>query len=44
MLINNAGLAAIALLADYSNLDLFRHVMESNLTGWCNAHTMPHPI
>src|SRR5512136_2012757 len=30
LLVNNAGLAVIARLEDYSNLDLFRHTMDVN--------------
>jgi short-subunit dehydrogenase len=44
MLINNAGLAAIALLSDYPNLDLFRHVMEVNFNGavYCTYYALPY--
>jgi len=33
MLVNNAGLAVIAKLEDYSDLGLFRHTMEVNFYG-----------
>ncbi|MEW5941663.1 MAG: SDR family oxidoreductase, partial [Chloroflexota bacterium] len=39
MLINNAGLAVVALLRDYVDLRLFRHVMNVNFYGAvCNTY------
>ncbi len=44
MLINNAGLAVIALLEDFPNLDLFRHTMDVNFYGavYCTYYALPH--
>lgn len=44
MLINNAGLAVVALLREYPDLHLFRHVMEVNFYGavHCTYHALPH--
>jgi NADP-dependent 3-hydroxy acid dehydrogenase YdfG len=41
MLVNNAGLAVIARLEDYSNLDLFKHTIDVNFYGavYCTYHT-----
>lgn len=46
MLINNAGLAVIARLEDYTNLSLFQHVMEVNFYGavYCTFYALPHLI
>jgi short-subunit dehydrogenase len=43
MLVNNAGLAVIARLEDYSNLDLFRHTMDVNFYGavYCTYYALP---
>ena len=44
LLVNNAGLAVIARLEDYSNLDLFRHTMDVNFYGAvsCTYHALPY--
>jgi len=44
MLINNAGLAVIARLEDYSDLSLFQHVMDVNFYGtvYCTYYALPH--
>ena len=44
MLVNNAGLAVIARLEDYSNLDLFKHTMDVNYYGavYCTYHALPY--
>jgi len=44
MLINNAGLAVIARLEDYSNLDLFKHTMDINFYGavYCTYYALPY--
>ncbi len=44
MLINNAGLAASALLEDFPNLELFRHTMGVNFYGvvYCTYYALPH--
>ncbi len=44
MLINNAGLTAIALLDDFPDLHLFRHVMEVNFFGQvhCTYYALPY--
>jgi len=44
MLINNAGLAVIARLEDYSDLSLFQHTMEVNFYGavYCTYYALPH--
>mgnify|MGYP001058509729 CR=1 FL=1 len=46
MLINNAGLAVIARLEDYSDLDLFQHTMAVNFFGavYCTYYALPHLI
>ncbi len=46
MLVNNAGLSAIAKLVDYPNLNLFKHVMDTNFTGavHCTYYALPHLI
>jgi short-subunit dehydrogenase len=46
MLVNNAGLAVIARLEDYSDLDLFRHTMDVNFYGavYCTYYALPHLI
>jgi len=46
MLVNNAGLAVIARLEDYSNLDLFKHTMSVNFYGavYCTYYALPHLI
>lgn len=44
MLINNAGLAATALLEQFPNLGLFRQVLDVNLHGAvaCTYYALPH--
>lgn len=44
MLINNAGMAATALFADFADLSLFRQVMEVNFYGavYCTYYALPH--
>jgi len=44
MLINNAGLAVVARLEDYSNLDLFKHTMDVNFYGavYCTYYALPY--
>lgn len=44
MLINNAGLAVVALLREYPDLHLFRHVMDVNFYGavHCTYYALPH--
>lgn len=44
MLINNAGLAVTALLREYFDLRLFRHVMDVNFYGavHCTYYALPH--
>lgn len=46
MLINNAGLAVIARLEDYTDLSLFRHVLDVNFYGavYCTYYALPHLI
>ena len=46
MLVNNAGLAVIARLEDYSDLHLFQHVMDVNFYGgvYCTYYALPHLI
>lgn len=46
MLVNNAGLAVIARLEDFSDLRLFRHTMDVNFYGavYCTYHALPHLI
>src|SRR5512143_1299296 len=46
LLVNNAGMAVIARLEDYSNLALFRHTMDVNFYGsvYCTYHALPHLI
>jgi short-subunit dehydrogenase len=44
MLINNAGLAAIALLDEFPDLSLFRHIMDVNFYGsvHCTYYALPY--
>jgi short-subunit dehydrogenase len=44
LLVNNAGLAATALLEDFPDLTLFRHTMDVNFYGavHCTYHALPH--
>lgn len=44
MLINNAGLAATALLEDFPNLQLFKQVMDVNFNGavYCTYYALPY--
>lgn len=44
MLINNAGMAATALLEDFPNLQLFKHTMEVNFYGavHCTYYALPY--
>lgn len=44
MLINNAGLAVIALFDEFPNLDLFQHTMDVNFYGavYCTYYALPH--
>jgi short-subunit dehydrogenase len=44
LLINNAGLAAIALLEDFHNLNLFKHTMDVNFYGavQCTYYALPY--
>jgi len=44
MLINNAGLAVLARLEDYSNLDLFKHTLNVNFYGavFCTYYALPY--
>jgi len=44
MLINNAGMAVTSLLSDFSDLSLFRQVMEVNFYGavYCTYYALPH--
>jgi short-subunit dehydrogenase len=44
MLVNNAGLAVVARLEDYANLDLFRHTMDVNFFGavHCSYYALPY--
>jgi short-subunit dehydrogenase len=44
MLINNAGLAVIARLEDYSNLELFKHTIGVNFYGavYCTYYALPY--
>jgi len=46
MLVNNAGMAVIARLEDYSDLDLFKHTMDVNFYGavYCTYYALPHLI
>jgi len=46
ILINNAGLAVIARLEDYSDLSLFHHTMDVNFYGavYCTYYALPHLI
>jgi short-subunit dehydrogenase len=46
MLINNAGLAVIARLEDFSDLSLFKHTMEVNFYGavHCTYYALPHLV
>jgi len=44
MLVNNAGLAVIARLEDYANLDLFKHTIDVNFYGavYCTYYALPY--
>ena len=44
MLINNAGLAVLARLEDYTDLQLFRQTIDVNFYGavYCTYHALPH--
>ena len=44
MLINNAGLAVLSLLADYPDLHLFRHTVDVNFYGAvnCTYYALPY--
>ncbi len=44
MLINNAGMAATALFADFPDLRLFKHTMDVNFygCGHCSYHALPY--
>lgn len=44
MLINNAGMAASALLTEYSDLSLFKYTMDVNFYGtvYCTYYALPH--
>jgi NAD(P)-dependent dehydrogenase (short-subunit alcohol dehydrogenase family) len=44
MLINNAGLAVVAVLREHPDLRLFRHVMDVNFYGavHCTYYALPH--
>jgi short-subunit dehydrogenase len=44
MLVNNAGLAVVARLEDYANLDLFKHTMNVNFFGavQCSYYALPY--
>lgn len=44
MLINNAGMAASALFADYPDLRLFKYTMDVNFYGavYCTYYALPH--
>lgn len=46
LLVNNAGLAVIARLEDYSNLSLFQHTMGVNFYGavYCTYYALPYLI
>jgi short-subunit dehydrogenase len=46
LLVNNAGLAVIARLEDYSDLGLFRHTMDVNFYGavYCTYYALPYLI
>ena len=46
LLVNNAGLAVIARLEDYSDLDLFKHTMSVNFYGavYCTYYALPYLI
>lgn len=46
LLVNNAGLAVIARLEDYSDLSLFQHTMDVNFYGavYCTYYALPHLI
>lgn len=46
LLVNNAGLAVIALLEDFPDLRLFKHTMEVNFYGavHCTYNALPHLI
>lgn len=44
MLINNAGLAASALLDEFPDLELFKHTIDVNFYGavYCTYYSLPH--
>ncbi len=44
MLVNNAGLAASALLEDFPDMQLFRHTMDVNFYGaaYCTYYSLPY--
>jgi NAD(P)-dependent dehydrogenase (short-subunit alcohol dehydrogenase family) len=44
MLINNAGLAAVALFDEFPDLHLFKHVIDVNFYGavYCTYFALPH--
>ena len=44
MLVNNAGLAVVARLEDYSNLALFKHTINVNFYGavYCTYYALPY--
>jgi short-subunit dehydrogenase len=46
LLVNNAGLAVIARLEDYSDLGLFKHTVDVNFYGavYCTYFALPHLI
>jgi short-subunit dehydrogenase len=46
MLVNNAGLAVVARLEDYSDLNLFQHTIDVNFYGavYCTYYTLPYLI
>ncbi|UCD97826.1 MAG: SDR family oxidoreductase [Chloroflexota bacterium] len=46
LLVNNAGLAVIARLEDYSDLSLFQHTMDVNFFGavYCTYYALPHLV
>ena len=46
LLVNNAGLAVIARLEDYSDLGLFQHTMDVNFYGavYCTYYALPYLI
>jgi len=44
MLVNNAGLAVVARLEDYTHLRLFQHTLDVNFYGavYCSYYALPH--